>query len=97
MIKDEEMFDKYMTIWKKVSNIMKKIKLKKDLTKKKAFNVFCIAVILFDSVYRKVGNYYLKVFLEKLETRKFHFTKYKKHFRSVFFFIFRAWKFSPEI
>ena len=50
MIKDENIFDKYMTICGKVRNIIKKIKsefiynkkyikLKKDSTQKKAFNV----------------------------------------------------------
>ena len=53
MIEDEKMFDKYMAIWEKVSNIIKTNfnsefnsayntfiqKLKKDSTQKKAFNV----------------------------------------------------------
>ena len=76
MIKDEKIFDKYMTIWDKVSNMMKKInskliynkkylKAKKRLTAKKSFQCFYIPVILFDSVYTKDGNYYPTVFLEK--------------------------------
>ena len=52
MIKDEKKFDKFITILEKVSNIIKKkiivnlyiikiiLKLKKDTTQKKAFNVF---------------------------------------------------------
>ena len=32
---------------------------------KESFQCFYILVILFDSVYRKDGNYYPKVFLEK--------------------------------
>ena len=52
MIKDEKKIDKFITILEKVSNIIKKkiivnlyiikiiLKLKKDATQKKAFNVF---------------------------------------------------------
>ena len=50
MIKDEKNFDKYMTIWEKVSNIIKKInreliydkKLKKKLNTKESFQCFYI-------------------------------------------------------
>ena len=77
MIKDENIFDKYMTNWEKVSNMIKKkfnseliynkkyLKAKKRISTKKSFQCFYIPVILFDSVYRKDGNYYPKVFLEK--------------------------------
>ena len=51
MIKGEKFFDKCMTTWEKVSNIIKNFnskliynkkyqKLKRDSTQKKAFNVF---------------------------------------------------------
>ena len=70
------MFDKYVTIWEKVSNIMKKnnseliynkkyLKVKKSFNTKESFQCFSIPVILFDSVYKKDGNYYPKEFLEK--------------------------------
>ena len=75
-IKDEKIFEKYMTIWEKVINTIKKfnsqlIYNKKYLKAEKRFNAkeelqcFYIPVILFDSVYRKDGNYYPKVILEK--------------------------------
>ena len=66
-----------MTIWGKLSNIMKKhltvdlyiinkyLKAKKRFNTKESFQCFYIPVILFDSVYWKDGNYYQKVFLEK--------------------------------
>ena len=47
MIKDENTFDKYMTIYEN-------------------FHCFYIPQILLDSVYRKDGNYYPKVVLEKI-------------------------------
>ena len=42
MIKDAKNFDKYMTIWEKVCNIIKKhlILNSKDSAQKKAFSVF---------------------------------------------------------
>ena len=51
MIKDDNIFDKYMTIWEKVSNTIKKInskliynnkylKAEKKSTQNKAFNFF---------------------------------------------------------
>ena len=77
MIKDENFFDKYMTIWEKVSNIIKNInseliynkkylKAEKRFNTKESFQWFYIPVILFNSVYRKDGNHYPKVFLEKI-------------------------------
>ena len=77
MTKDKKLFDKYMTIWGKVSNIIiKKVnsgliynkkyrKAEKRFNTKESFQCFYIPVILFDSVYRKDRNYYPKVFLEK--------------------------------
>ena len=70
MIKDEHFFDKYMTIWEKVSNIIEKkinselicnkkyLKAGKRFNIKRSFQCYYIPVILFDSVYRKGGNYY---------------------------------------
>ena len=78
MIKDENIFDKYMTIYEKVNNILqKKVKSKIIYDKKylkaetrfntnKTFHCFYIPEILLDSVYRKDGNYYPKVVLEKI-------------------------------
>ena len=74
MIKDEKFFDKYMTIWEKVSNIIKTnfnseliynkkyIKAEERFNTKKSFHCFYIPLILFDSVYRKDENCYPKVF-----------------------------------
>ena len=78
MLKDEKMFDKYMTTWENVSNIIKKInsgliynkkylKAEKRFNAKESFQCFYVPVILFDSVYRKDRNYYLEVFLEKVK------------------------------
>ena len=75
IIKGENIFNKYMTVWEKVGNIIEKINSeliynKKYLTAKKrshtqkSFQYFYIPVILFDSVYRKDGNYYPNVFFE---------------------------------
>ena len=78
MIKDENLVDNYMTIWEKFSNIIinkfnseliynkKYLKAEKRLNTKESFQFFYIPVILFDSFYRKDGNYYSKVFLEKI-------------------------------
>ena len=55
MIKDEKKFNKYMTTQEKVSNVVKKL----------IVNLYIIPVILFDSVYRKYENYYLKLFFKK--------------------------------
>ena len=88
MIKDEQMFDKYMIIWEKGSNIIKKInseficskkylKAEKRFNTKESFQCFYVAVILFDSVYRKNGNYYRKLLLEKFIHNIF-LEKYKK-------------------
>ena len=71
MIKDESIFYKYMTVWEKVSNIIKNIiseliHNKKYLkAERRKLSVFYIPAILFDSVYGKVGNYHPKVFLER--------------------------------
>ena len=61
-------FDKYITIFEKASDLTKKINSKKYLKPEKRFNTkesfhcFYIPVILFESVYKKYGYYYLKVF-----------------------------------
>ena len=75
IIKDENFFDKYITIWKKVSNIKKinseliynknYLKSEKRFNTKEIFQCFYIIVILFDSVYKKEGKFYSKVFLGK--------------------------------
>ena len=76
MIKDKKNFDECMKIWETVSTIIKKIsseliynkkylKAEKRFNTKESFQYFYIPVILFDSVYRKDGNYYLKVLFEK--------------------------------
>ena len=68
-------FNRDMTIWKNFSYIIKKnnselICHKKYLKAEKRFNTkdsiqcFYVPVILFDSVYRKNGNYYSNVLLE---------------------------------
>ena len=66
-----------MTLWEKVSNIINKkinseliysknyLEAGKRFNTKESFQCFYIPVILFDSVYRKDGNYYSKAFLEK--------------------------------
>ena len=77
MIKDEKVFDKNMRIWEKSSNIVKKInseliynkkylKAKKRFNTKEGFHCFYIPAILFDSVFKKDGNYYSKAFLKKI-------------------------------
>ena len=43
----------------------KYLKAEKRFNTKESFQCFYIPVMLFDSVYRKDGNYYLNVFLEK--------------------------------
>ena len=95
MIKDENLFDNYMTIWEKVINVIKQkfnseliynrkyLKAEKRFNTKERFQCFYIPVILFDSVYRKDGKYYRKVFLEKFILnffRGFLFSKCKKSF-----------------
>ena len=66
MIKDEQFFDKYMTIWGKVSNVIKKedncgliakkyLRKEKRFNKKKTINIF---------IYQK---YCLIQFIEKIE------------------------------
>ena len=69
MTKDENSFDKYMTIWGKVSNITKNkfnseliynkkyLKAAKRFNARESFQCFYISVILFNSVYRKDGNH----------------------------------------
>ena len=51
------------------------VKAEKRFNTIESFHSFYIPVILFDSVYRKDGNYYPKVFLEKF-THKFILRKY---------------------
>ena len=78
-----------INVWqfgKKVNNTIKKeinreliyikqyLKAEKRFNTKESFQCFYIPVILFDSVYRKDGNYYPKVFLEK---RIYNFFKKK--------------------
>ena len=69
MIKHEQNFDKYMTIWGKSNSQLihnkKYLKDEKRFNIKESFQCFYISVTLFDSVYRKNGNYRPKVFLEK--------------------------------
>ena len=73
MIKDEKVFDKYMTFWEKVTSITCELICNKNYLKAKkrdntneSFQSFYMPVILFDLVYKKDGNYYPKVFLKKL-------------------------------
>ena len=80
MIKDATIFDKYIKIREKVSNTIKRKKIYTELfNKKERFQCFYIPVMLFDSVYRKDGNYYPKVFLEKF-VDNFFFEKYLRNF-----------------
>ena len=69
MIKQEQNFDKYMTIWGKRNSQLihnkKYLKDEKRFNIKESFQCFYISVILFDSDFRKNGNYCPKVFLEK--------------------------------
>ena len=76
MTKDEIIFDKYMIILEKVSNIIKEInseliysktylKAEKICNTKDDFHCFYIPVILFDSVYIKYEKYYPKASFEK--------------------------------
>ena len=72
-----KIFDKYMTIRERVSNIIEKkfkseliynkkyLKAERRFNTKESFQVFYIPVILFDSVYRKDENFYPKRILEK--------------------------------
>ena len=101
MIKDENLFDNYMTIWEKVINVIKQkfnseliynrqfLKAGKRFNTKERFQCFYIPVILFDSFYRKDGKYYRKVFLEKIILNFFR--------RSIINFGFRVLKVPPEI
>ena len=76
MIKDENFFDKYIKIWEKDSNIIKKINSElihnkqyleaKKIIRKEIFYRFYKPVILINSVYRKD-----KVFLEKFHHKFF--------------------------
>ena len=82
MIKEDNDFDKYIEIWQKVKNTIKKINsqliyTKKYLIAKETFNtkesfqcyyreVIPVPVILNDSVYGKDENYYPKVFFLKI-------------------------------
>ena len=97
MIKNEKMFDKYMTIWEKVSTIIqinkneliynkKYLKAEKGFNTNESFQCFYIPAIMFDSVYKKDGNYYPKVFLEKF-IHNFFLKKYNR------FWFLGLWKF----
>ena len=77
MIKEEKFLINIIKIWKKVSNIIKKIdselvynkkciKVENKINTKESFQYFYIPVILIDSVYRKDENYYPKVFLKNI-------------------------------
>ena len=72
LIIEENVFDKYNDIWEKVRNIIKKEFNSKPVYNRKYLNAekkstgFYMPVILIDSVYRKDGNYYHQVFLEKI-------------------------------
>ena len=65
MIKQEQNFDKYMTIWGKRNSQLihnkKYLKDEKRFNIKESFQCFYISVILFDSGFRKNGNYCPKV------------------------------------
>ena len=64
----------------------KYLKAEKWFNTKESFKCFYTPVILFDSVYRKDGNYYPQVILEKF-THNFFLEKYKK------FWFLSLWKF----
>ena len=98
MIKNKSLLsiEKNITEWgkmryynyKKVFFLLR-LPLKRSLTTKRdMWNVW------FSGFASSLLNY--KKFF-KLGARKFHFPKYKTFFQSEFFFIFPAWKFSPEI
>ena len=73
----EKVFDKYLTIWEKVSNIIikkinselkynkKYLKGEKRFNTKENFQYFFTSVVLFDLAYGIDRNYYPKLFLEK--------------------------------
>ena len=83
MIKNENCFDKYMTLREKVSNIIKKtfnsklidnkkyLKAEKRFKTKESFHCLYMPLILFDSVHSSKGNYYPKMFLEKFYSKFF--------------------------
>ena len=101
MIKDESIFDKHMTIWEIVSNVIKTnfnseliynqkyLKAEKIFDTRESFHCFYMPVILLDSVYRKDGIYYPKVFLEKLIHNFF--------WKSIIILVFGALEAPPEI
>ena len=93
------MFAKYMTTIT-LSSIIKKIyseliynkqylKAEKIFNTKESFQCFYIPVILFHSVYKKDGNYYPKVFLER-----FIHNFFQKNIKNFGFWGLRR---SPEI
>ena len=65
VIKDETFLDKYMKVWKKVSDIIKNkfnselvynkkyLKAERKFSAKESFQCFYMSVILSDAVYRK--------------------------------------------
>ena len=81
LIKNNEMLEKYIKIWDKVSkfnNKYLKIQLKScaekintdfhdDDVPKEDSQYICVSVILVDSVFRTDKNYYPHVFLEKFK------------------------------
>ena len=72
LIKDNDLLEKYNTIWDKVSAVYNKSKIKShgdevtDFYDKKIpkvdFNHTCLAVISLGSALKKDENYYLQVF-----------------------------------
>ena len=101
MIKDENFFNKYMTIWKKVNKIIikkcnseaiynkKNLKVEKRFNSKKSFQCFYITVILFDSVHRKDGSCYLEVLLEKQFNNLFLENYKKSWFLELWMFLLK--------
>ena len=73
-IKDEKPFDKYMTIWEKVSNMIKRkfnseliynkeyLTVEKRFNTKESFRCFYMPIIFFDSVYKKMEAIMRKCF-----------------------------------
>ena len=77
IIKKEKIFNKYMEILEKVRSIIKNefnskymyskkyLKVGKKANTKEDFQCLYAPLILIDSIYKKDGNYYPKVFLQK--------------------------------
>ena len=89
MIKDENVFDKCIAIWEKLSTIIKKIilsfiynnkkylKLEKGFNTKESFQWFYIPVILFDSILQKRWKLLSESVFEKNYSARF-LEKYNK-------------------